>query len=82
MDAEWMARDGKQDKLDPAFMAHTAPIGTLAEAWWDRWRTHEELRAAHEAVWKTLSDPPSQRSIWSDVTGPISAAIVSDSARH
>ena len=36
MDAEWAARDGSTDKLDPAFEAHAAPLVTLAEAWWCR----------------------------------------------
>ena len=33
MDAEWLIRDGATERLDPAFIAHAAPIVKLAEAW-------------------------------------------------
>ena len=39
MDADFMARDGQHGRLDPAFVAHTAPIICfLAKAWWHEWR--------------------------------------------
>ena len=55
MDAEWAARDGVTDKLDPAFEAHAAPLVTFAEAWWSSWRSYHDLRSAHEATWLLIN---------------------------
>ena len=78
MDAEWAARDGSTGKLDPAFEAHAAPLVTLAEAWWSCWRSHHELKSAHDAAWTALNKRArSKSSPWSFAAGPNAAAILS-----
>ena len=80
LDAEWMARDGQKDTLDPAFAAHAMPICSLAEAWWCKWRQEEKLRDAHDAVMKRLYKPlKGNSSVWARAKGPTAAAILSAS---
>ena len=78
LDAEWMARDGQNDTLDPAFAAHSLPICSLAEAWWCRWRQEDKLREAHDMVVRRLARPlKGNASVWARAKGPTAAAILS-----
>ena len=78
VDAELMARDGLRGRSDPAFMAHTAPIATLAQAWWENWRPQEALCKAFQDVDSKLrKDQYDVNSTWNRVQGPTAAAIVS-----
>ena len=78
MHAEWVARDGSHDRLDPAFEAHASPLVTLAEAWWAEWRSHDQLKKAHDDTWGKLhARADSKSSPWSFALGPNAASILS-----
>ena len=78
LDAEWMARDGSHSTLDPAFQVHAAPLSFLAAAWWDKWRSHEQLSSALAAARSKLAAPiGTKTSIWTKAVGPCGAALLS-----
>ena len=77
-ECELFAKDGKRGRLDPAFEAHSKPIKTLAQAWWDNWRKEDQLAQAHEAAMQKLRHPKvTQSSAWAHCNGPTTAAILS-----
>ena len=61
--------------LDPAFEAHGLPITFYANAWWETWRSHDDLAEAHKDATDDLMK--AKGSIWQKVTGPIGGAIAS-----
>ena len=67
------AIDGNSGTTDPAFDAHTKPIGTWAFAWWQNWQPRSLLqRAFDNAVAKTSS---AKRSPWDVATGPTTGLV-------
>ena len=78
LEAEWLARDGEHGSLDPAFQMHSAPITFLASAWWDEWRTADQLGKALADARAKLAKPLRNRtSLWARAIGPSSAALLS-----
>ena len=80
-EAEWYARDGSAGRDDPAFQAHSLPIVALANAWYDRWRSEEQLQLAHEQAMNSLQSWHDRRrnqstSAWTCARGPTTAAIL------
>ena len=74
LDAEWLACGGAREMLDPAFYAHTAPIMFMATAWWEGWRSADQLRASFRMAVEKLDSPRMCRqSTWSRVNGPATA---------
>ena len=77
MDTEWYTRDGTSGKNDPAFDAHVLPLETLATAWWENWIPQNDLEAAHEHAMARLQHfAKGTAPLWSRVTGPTAAAIL------
>ena len=69
------AGDSAGGRADPAFEAHALPIKFWALAWWQSWRTHDELEDAHaKATHKLLH---TRGSVWQAVTGSATAVIAS-----
>ena len=78
LEAEWLARDGEHSTLDPAFQMHAAPITFLAAAWWDNWRTPDQLGKALADARDKLNKPlRGKASLWARAVGPSSAALLS-----
>ena len=74
-DAEFFAIDGSKGRLDPAFMCHMAPISNWAQAWWESWRTHDELALSFHAAEARLRKHNAQKNgIWNKARGPTAAA--------
>ena len=74
VDAEFFAIDGNKGRLDPAFMCHVAPLSTWAQAWWENWRTHDELTSSFLAAEVRLrKHSPRKNGIWNRVKGPTAA---------
>ena len=77
LDAEWMARDGSHSSLDPAFRMHVAPLAFLAAAWWNGWRTHDQLCDAIACARAKINAPLKPRaSVWMRAVGPSAAALL------
>ena len=90
-EAELFAKDALHGRVDPAFDAHTKPIAAWATAWWDAWRSEDQLTDSFNRAMRELqSIPANGNSIWTQVNGPTAAAIVTasrigwyfSSARH
>ena len=80
IDCELLAKDGKRGRLDPAYDAHTKPIKTMAQAWWESWRQHELLQLAfNDAVTKLRRPSTTEQNAWAKCTGPTAAAILTAS---
>ena len=76
-DADWYGRNGEDGRLDPAFLAHTLPIATYANAWWEEWVTKGELTDAFTTAADIFHSLPYDACAWRYVKGPVAAAIVS-----
>ena len=85
-----MAKDGVRGRLDPAFDAHVKPIAAWATAWWEDWRSPEQLTQAFRDADAALrrsststssssnsSSTAAEQSLWHKVKGPTAAAILS-----
>ena len=59
--------------MDPAFEAHCIPIVFLATAWWEQWRSGDDLRQAFGDATETLMN--AKGPIWRMVVGPMAGAI-------
>ena len=67
------AADAAGTRIDPAFDAHALPIKFWALAWWQGWRTHDELELAHAQAVDKLTK--TRGPLWQAVAGPPSAVI-------
>ena len=72
-----MADETSTGKADPAFAAHTGPIGEWAQAIWERWLP---LTALHRLVSSAKQRLGAARRPWNIVYGP-GAAFVATAAR-
>ena len=59
--------------VDPAYGAHSGPIGTWALAWWQGWRDSHELNESLGAATAKLLK--AKTSVWRIVTGPAAAVV-------
>ena len=75
VDATLYVLDGAHGTLDPAFEAHTAPVKLWAMAWWERWFPREEIDVAFQVA--NLKLAAGRASLWSKVTGPVTAMLAS-----
>ena len=78
-EAELFARDALHGRLDPAFDAHAKPLAAWATAWWDAWRSPEQLEASFSKAHSDLRGCVAHTEIWQRVRGPTSAAIATAS---
>ncbi len=72
LDMVYVAEAAAGREVDPAVMAHTAPIGALAEAHWCRRLPARMLCAASVTARTRLTKA---KRLWSNVTGPFSSAV-------
>ena len=76
---ELMARDALHGRLDPAFDAHAKPIAAWATAWWNNWRSHQQLEASFSRAHNDLQGCQHHSQLWQRVRGPTAAAIATAS---
>jgi len=75
VDLTLLVADGTASgKADPAFEAHSAPIGTWAEAVWSQWLPAAAFRSIVNTAINKLADRPSP---WAVVSGPGAAMVAS-----
>ena len=67
--------DGDSGTLDPAFDAHVGLLRHWACAWWEGWVSKADLEAAFQAG--SLKLATCKTTLWSKVTGPVTALLAS-----
>ncbi len=63
-----------KQRVDPAFQAHAAPIAAWAEAAWEKWVPHKQMRALMGKATLRLTKA---RRVWAAVCGPAAATLAS-----